>query len=81
VALGPAWLGTQASSLYHHAADQTFSSVRHAGAHADLPKSLSAASVEISISYSLQIGQNVTNQRSDSRAAHAQKALVPIAEK
>jgi hypothetical protein len=44
-------------------------------------KSLSAASVEISISYSLQIGQNVTNQSSDSRAAHAQKALVPIAEK
>jgi hypothetical protein len=32
-------------------------------------------------SNSLQTGQNVTNQSSDSRAAHAQKALVPIAEK
>jgi hypothetical protein len=28
-----------------------------------------------------QIGQNVTNQGSDSMGAHAQKALVPIAEK
>src|SRR5215469_16228240 len=34
-----------------------------------------------SITYSLQIGQNVTNQSSDSSAAHAQKALVPIGEK
>jgi hypothetical protein len=29
----------------------------------------------------LRFGQNVTNQSSDSRAAHAQKALFPIAEK
>jgi len=44
-------------------------------------QSLSVASLEISITYSLQIGQNVTSQSSDSRAAHAQKALVPIGEK
>jgi len=47
----------------------------------DACHAVSKRSVKIIVWDSLGVGQNVANQSSDSRAAHAQKALVSIAEK